>query len=59
LLVTLETSVLEPGAAETKSYAAGVGQVYGVDLVTGEIDKLASVSTAAHSRALAQSHSWP
>ena len=47
LLVTLETSVLEPGAAETKYYAAGVGEVFGRDLVTGEQDRLVSVTTAA------------
>lgn len=44
LLVTLETSVLEPGAAENKYYAAGIGQVFGKDLVTGEQERLVSIT---------------
>jgi len=46
LLVTRETTVIEPGAAETKYYSAGLGQVYGVDLVSGETDQLVSVTTS-------------
>jgi hypothetical protein len=45
LLVTLETSPLEPGAAENKYYSAGIGEVFGNDLVTGEQERLVSVST--------------
>jgi hypothetical protein len=45
LLVTHEDTVIEPDASETKSYAAGIGQVFGVDLVTGEQDRLVSVTT--------------
>jgi hypothetical protein len=44
LLVTLETSPLEPGAAENKYYSAGIGEVFGNDLVTGEQERLVSVS---------------
>jgi hypothetical protein len=44
LLVTLETSPLEPGAAENKYYSAGIGEVFGNDLVTGEQERLLSVS---------------
>src|SRR5690348_3153602 len=44
LLVVHETSVLEPGAAENKYYKAGVGEVFGVDLVTGEQDRLVSIN---------------
>ncbi len=44
LLVTDETTVLEPGADEHKYYAAGIGQVYGKDLVTGEEERLVSVT---------------
>jgi len=46
LLVTHETSLLEPGAAENKYYAAGIGEVFGVDLVSGEEDRLVSVTPA-------------
>jgi len=45
LLVTHETSALEPGAAEDKYYSAGLGEVFGVDEVTGEQDRLVSVTT--------------
>jgi hypothetical protein len=55
LLVTFETSPLEPGAEETKSYAAGIGEVYGRDLVTGEVDKLVSVTSEENAARLAQS----
>lgn len=44
LLVTLETSALEPDARETKSYARGIGQVAGKDLETGERDELVSIA---------------
>jgi len=44
LLVTLETSPLEPGAAENKYYSGGIGEVFGNDLVTGEQERLLSVS---------------
>ncbi len=46
LLVTRETTALEPGAKETKSYAAGIGEVYGKDIVTGDMDKLIAVGMA-------------
>jgi hypothetical protein len=46
LLVVHETSSLEPGAAENKYYLAGVGEVFGVDLQTGEEDRLVSVTCA-------------
>jgi hypothetical protein len=55
LLVTFETTSLEPGAKETKSYAAGIGEVYGKDLVTGEVDKLVSVTSNESAARLAQS----
>jgi hypothetical protein len=45
LLMTLETSAVEPGAAEVKYYAQGVGQVYGLDLVSQEQERLISVTT--------------
>ena len=54
LLVTHETSVLEPGAAENKYYLAGVGEVFGVDLVTGEQDRLVSVTTNTGTAKLVQ-----
>jgi len=57
LLVTLETSVLEPGAAETKYYSAGVGEVFGRDLSTGETDQLVSVTTATTASRLMASNS--
>ena len=47
LLVTLETTKIEPGQAEDKSYAAGVGQVQGVDLVSGEVDQLIQINHGA------------
>jgi hypothetical protein len=45
LLMTLETSAVEPGAAEVKYYAQGVGQVYGLDLVSQEQENLNSITT--------------
>src|SRR5215475_12450906 len=45
LLETHETSPLEPGAGENKFYLAGVGEVFGKDQVTGEEDRLVSVTT--------------
>jgi hypothetical protein len=54
LLVVHETSVLEPGAAEDKYYAYGVGEVFGQDLQTGEQDRLVSVTTAAGTTQLVQ-----
>ena len=56
LLVTLETTPLEPGAAENKYYAFGIGEVFAQDLVTGDQERLVSVtpppaaqtSTAGH-----------
>jgi len=44
-LKTLETSPLEPDASENKYYAAGVGNVLVIDLVTGERLELISVTT--------------
>jgi hypothetical protein len=55
LLVVHETSVLEPGAAEDKYYLAGVGEVFGKDLVSGEEDRLVSVTTDAGTSQLVQS----
>jgi hypothetical protein len=43
LLLTLETSTVEPGAAEVKYYAKGVGEVSERDLVTQEQLDLESV----------------
>jgi hypothetical protein len=54
LLVVHETSVLEQGAAEDKYYLAGVGEVFGRDLVSGEEDRLVSVTTATGSSQLVQ-----
>jgi hypothetical protein len=54
LLVTHETSTLEPGAAENKYYRAGVGEVFGRDLVTGEEDRLVSVTTDTGTSKLVQ-----
>ena len=54
LLVTHETSALEPGAAENKYYLAGVGEVFGKDLVSGEQDRLVSVTTDAGTSQLTQ-----
>jgi hypothetical protein len=54
LLVVHETTVLEPGAAENKYYAAGVGEVFGVDLVTGEEDRLVSITTDPENTKLVQ-----
>lgn len=45
LLVTHETTPLEPGAAENKYYAKGVGEVFAKDLVTGEEERLVSVTS--------------
>jgi hypothetical protein len=45
LLVTRETSVLEPGAPETKYYAAEVGEVFGKEQLTGETDRLVFISS--------------
>ena len=45
LLLTLETSPVEPGAAEVKYYAKGVGEVYERDLVTQEELGLVSVKS--------------
>ena len=42
-LQTLETTALEPGAAEHKYYVKGVGFVLSVDQVTGEVEQLVSV----------------
>ena len=50
LVVTHEDSTLEPTASETKSFAAGVGQVSGNDLQTGLQDRLVSVTTDANSK---------
>jgi len=44
-LKTLETTPLEPDALENKYYAAGVGNVLTVDLVTGERDELVQIIT--------------
>jgi hypothetical protein len=44
-LKTLETTPLEPDALENKYYAAGVGNVLTVDLVTGERDELVQITT--------------
>ena len=44
-LKTLETTPLEPDASENKYYAAGVGNVLTVDLVTGERDELVQIIT--------------
>ena len=44
LLVTLETTPLEPGAAENKYYAVGIGEVFAQDLVTGDQERLVSVT---------------
>src|SRR5262245_22627269 len=54
LLVVHETSTLEPGAAENKYYRAGVGEVCGVDLQTGEQDRLVSVTTDTGTAKLVQ-----
>ena len=43
VLETNEYSGLEPDADENKFYAAGVGNILTVDLVTGEQDPLVSV----------------
>ena len=45
LLLTLETSTVEPGAAEVKYYAKGVGEVSERDLVTQEELGLVSVKS--------------
>jgi hypothetical protein len=45
LLVTHEDTVIEPDASDIKSYAAGIGQVSGTDLETGEQDRLVSITT--------------
>jgi len=44
-LKTLETTPLEPDASENKYYAAGVGNLLTVDLVTGERDELVQIIT--------------
>jgi hypothetical protein len=44
-LMTLETEPLEPDARENKYYAAGVGNVLIIDLVTREREELISVTT--------------
>jgi hypothetical protein len=44
-LKTLETTPLEPDASENKYYAAGVGNILTVDLVTGERDELVQIIT--------------
>ena len=44
-LETAETSPLEPDALEHKFYAAGVGNVRTVDLVTGETSDLVQIIT--------------
>ena len=50
LLLTLETSPVEPGAAEVKYYAKGVGEVSEKDLVTQEELGLVSVKRTQASR---------
>lgn len=54
LLLTLETSAVEPGAAEVKYYAQGVGEVSERDLVTGEQLDLNSVTTDPSTAKLVQ-----
>jgi hypothetical protein len=54
LLVVHETSSVEPGAAEDKYYRAGVGEVFGKDLVSGEEDRLVSVTTDTGTSQLVQ-----
>ena len=54
LLVVHETSSVEPGAAEDKYYLAGVGEVFGKDLVSGEQDRLVSVTTDTGTSQLVQ-----
>jgi hypothetical protein len=44
-LKTEETSPLEPDALENKYYAAGIGQVLTIDLVTGERLELIQITT--------------
>ena len=44
-MLTLETSTVEPGAAEVKYYAKGVGEVSERDLVTQEQLDLVSVTS--------------
>jgi hypothetical protein len=46
VLLTLETSTVEPGAAEVKYYAKGVGEVSERDLVTQEELQLFSVKSS-------------
>jgi hypothetical protein len=54
LLMTLETSAVEPGAAEVKYYAKGVGQVYGQDLVSQEQENLNTITTDPSTSQLVQ-----
>ena len=54
LLVTHETSALEPGAAENKYYFAGIGEVFGKNLMSGEEDRLVSVTTDTGTSQLVQ-----
>ena len=51
LLVTAETTPLEPGFLERKYYAPGIGQVLAIDLTTGDQEQLVKIihhSPAAH-----------
>jgi hypothetical protein len=54
LLLTLETSTVEPGAAEVKYYAKGVGEVSERDLVTQDDLGLVSVTSDPNASQLVQ-----
>jgi hypothetical protein len=55
VLVTFETTPLDPTDRSIKSYAAGVGDVLEKELQTGEVSKLVSLTTDDSAAKLAQS----